>query len=366
MNKIILLVGDGNHQFVYYLAKYLKTYENSQVHLLSFTYVKNESNYFDKVYYCGKGNSSNKAGSLKSMLRLFFFFLKYKNYYSVISFQFVRPIYYYLFKLRLLNNNHNTVMSVWGSDILLPTIDKNKLSYILEKSKKVTCATLKVKDKVKELSEKQKNIYIIKYGLEPLEYIKRLSDTSQHCKKKLGIEIKKLVVTIGHNASPNNQHINCINEFGRYFTSEQLKDIVFIIPLTYGRDVDYIKCLKKAVDSNGLDVIYYESYMSDFRVALLRKATDIYINVQHTDMLSGAMQEHIYAGSRVITGCWLDYRELKDIGVKLIEVDSIEELPKIIIEQKKYLFNISNNSSVIYNLSSWNNVINGWANALFN
>lgn len=365
MRKTILLVGDGNHQFIFYLAKYLKKIDNIQIHLLSFTKVNKEEHYFDRIYHYGSGNLYGTIGAFISALKLFSFFFRNRNFYSVISFQFIRPIYYYLFKLKLLNENHNTVLSVWGSDIMSSSIKQSKIAYILKKAKKTTCATSKIRNEIVNLAPDQNQIRFIKYGLEPLEYIKKITDDSLACKEMLGIDINKFVVTIGHNASPNNQHINCLHEISKSLTTKQLENIIFILPLTYGREMNYVEKLKRIAAVSGLDITFFENYMTDSDVALLRKATDLYINVQVTDMLSGAMQEHIYAGSRVITGRWLDYCELKEIGVNLIEIDAISEIPDMIIKHRISSSNTTNDRSVVYDLSSWNNVINGWSNAFF-
>jgi hypothetical protein len=126
--------------------------------------------------------------------------------------------------------------------------------------------------------------------------------------------------------------------------------------------VEKLKCY---LQKSNLNFIIFEEYMTDLMVARLRKATDIYVNLQVTDMLSGAMQEHIYAGNQVITGKWLAYQELKDIGANFHEVYSIEELPSLIIQCKKNL-NEKKMQDAIYCLSSWNKVIDGWENVFSN
>lgn len=365
MSRVVLLVGDGNHQFVRYLAKYLNLCNGISVHLLSFTHVKEEASFFDKIHYFGGGKGASKISAMLSTFKLCMFFFRYSKSFDVISFQFIRPVYYYLFKLKILRGKHNTVASVWGTDVLSNNINRKKVSYIFEHAKQLTCATAKVKSEMLNLLKGHGKISLIKYGLEPLENIKKLADTQNLCKANLGIDNSKLVVTLGHNASKNNQHIKCIEEIDAGLTSEDLKNIIFIIPLTYGRDEKYVGLIKKAIEKSELNVVLFEEFMTDNQVANLRKATDIYINVQQTDMLSGAMQEHIYAGNIVITGSWLGYEELKDIGVNLIEIDAFAQLPSKIKENINVRLETKSNVEAIYELSSWKNTINGWLDVFF-
>ena len=64
--------------------------------------------------------------------------------------------------------------------------------------------------------------------------------------------------------------------------------------------------------------------------AMFRKACDALIQVQDTDVLSGSMLEHLYAGNAVVTGDWLPYGKLIAFGVlcrSLWTVKSIKEVP---------------------------------------
>ena len=72
--------------------------------------------------------------------------------------------------------------------------------------------------------------------------------------------------------------------------------------------------------------------MTDDDVARLRRVTDIYINIQKMDQLSGAMLESLYSGSVVITGDWLKYQVLCDEGVFLHKVDDIDAVAQLIAD----------------------------------
>ena len=96
-------------------------------------------------------------------------------------------------------------------------------------------------------------------------------------------------------------------------------------------------------------------------MAALRLLSDIFIQVQTTDALSGSTQEHLYAGSFTIVGDWLPYKILKESGVVFNSVRSISEIIDII-----ELFNSEctdfkeKNIYAIGMLSSWQYTIKDW------
>ena len=105
--------------------------------------------------------------------------------------------------------------------------------------------------------------------------------------------------------------------------------------------------------------------MSDEDLARLRCATDIMVQVQPTDQLAGAMQEHLFAGSVVITGDWLPYGVLRDAGVRFWTVPdraaltgSLREcLEELSVRQAQCV----GNAVPIRGLSSWSHTAPQWS-----
>jgi hypothetical protein len=179
--------------------------------------------------------------------------------------------------------------------------------------------------------EKKTGIY--PHSLKPLETIDRIikTETAEESREKLGISKDVVTVVCGSNAIANQQHKKLIRaliekEYDR-------KKIIFIFPLTYG-SVSYrdriIKFIKKNL--SGYETRIFTDFMSDEDLARLRRVIDVCINVQIMDQLSGAMLESLYSGSVVITGAWLKYQDLDDIGVYMHTVDDFKELPLLVGE----------------------------------
>ena len=95
-------------------------------------------------------------------------------------------------------------------------------------------------------------------------------------------------------------------------------------------------------------------------------ATDIYINSQQSDAISGAMLEYLYGGAAVINPKWIDYTELKKAGCDFIQYDSFDDIP-IIIEQiiaGQISCDFQENYLAVKKISHWDVNKNKWR-ALF-
>jgi len=87
--------------------------------------------------------------------------------------------------------------------------------------------------------------------------------------------------------------------------------------MTYGNNEHREKIKKycqEILQKNNIRYVILQDYMNDQEVAILRKITDIMVNVQDTDAFSASMQESLYAGGIVINGSWLNYDELSKKG----------------------------------------------------
>ena len=112
------------------------------------------------------------------------------------------------------------------------------------------------------------------------------------------------------------------------------------------------------------DYIFITDYLSDTELVALRKVTDVLIEVQTDDALNATMLETMYAGGEVITGSWLPYKDIYDRGVKMRQVDAVDDVGS---EMRAYLTDPmsteerQNNRAVIEKLYRWENIIGEWA-----
>ncbi len=357
-----IIIGDAKNQFIKYLFKHIRD-EDVDLEVGSVTSA-------DKSYYDGALiDFSSKLdlvlpffNTIIVIIKMYFFFFIFGHRYKSINIQYISGFYYFLIKTGVIKKEQ-LIISFWGSDIN-NLQDKNlyKIKYIIEKSKLITCATEDVKKKLIERFSLNENlILVIKYGLEPLEYIKNNSLSRLECKHLFGIESEKITIVIGYNASKNQQHIKIIQVLKEKLPGSLLNRIKFILPLTYGRDEEYISTLKN--EFSGLNVLFLEKYLTDKDVSSLRILADIFINLQVHDVFSGSMQEHLYAQGLVITGSWLNYVELRNYE-NFIEISDIDLIGEKICEILHSNI-ISSRSETyikdIYDLSSWNVLKKKWA-----
>jgi hypothetical protein len=103
--------------------------------------------------------------------------------------------------------------------------------------------------------------------------------------------------------------------------------MIVVLPLTYGRDINYLKQLENCLlELTNIDVYKIESYMSWDDIALLKIISDITIQVPFNDALSSAILEVLYAKNIVLAGDWLPYRVYERNNINYEKADSINSL----------------------------------------
>ncbi len=304
--------------------------------------------------------------SLYKLLCFYLNFIKWffvnKSKYKTIDIHFVNI--YYLPILPLLKLKCDSLNFVfWGSDLLRCKY-RTFLGVMIEMADVINISSENMK---RELTSnfsnriKRKKITINRFGslsLDKIDEINRNDANANTCYyfDSLKKYSKKRVVTIGYNASRAQQHLKVIKSIKERC---DLDEYVFVFPLTYGIEDDcYINEIK--TETNGLNAVFLEKYMTDFEIAYLRIKTDIFIQVQITDAFSMSMQEHMYAGNTVITGSWLKYDELTDEKALFEQVNSVDEIEKLLSRALLSDDEKKRNRTVIHKLSSWSSVVNGW------
>jgi hypothetical protein len=207
---------------------------------------------------------------------------------------------------------------------------------------------------------------IVRFGLRPLDHIERLrreGDRAHH-KRAMGILPDRIVVVAGYNASPHQHHAAIIDAL-RALGAERARGIEVLLPMTMGGNAAYIRGIEARMVASGLSHRLFTRLMTDEEVARLRLATDIMVQVQPTDQLAGAMQEHLAAGCVVLTGSWLPYGVLREAGVRFWTVDAREEVRDALVaaidELPDRTRQCSGNARCIHDLSSWSVTAAGWS-----
>lgn len=272
------------------------------------------------------------------------------------------------FLLRHCSRYHLAVF--WGSDILRITRSEFICKKILLKYyDKFVIPSMQMRGKFKKLFGCKYNhrIYDVKFGVSELDFIDKIKEIpSSTAKEKMALPSDKVIVSIGYNRAPEQQHLKVLEQILK-LKKEKRKKMHVVLRLTYGKkDENYICKLEEKLQEIGCGYSFYTEFLDDEKNAWLTKATDLFIHAQITDSLSATISEHLQAGGLVFNPCWIPYPELTENGIFYIEYKSFDELPGLINdcaelkEESRFLNELQRNEKRIYQLFSWNTIRMKW------
>jgi glycosyltransferase involved in cell wall biosynthesis len=268
------------------------------------------------------------------------------------------------YMIRSLTNHF--VISFFGSDYYASSpLILRLISKIVAHADAVTAANQKTALAVQQAFKiADSKFKLCRFGLSPLDTLKQLSGKDKAAiKASLGFGLQDLLVVCGYNASANQQHETMIEALIK-IKNEIPPEVRFIFPISSNAGLERKKHIENLLQQSGLRYSTITAYLSDQQLAELRYVTDIMVQLQRTDQLSGSMQESLFAGSHVITGSWLPYAIFDELDVKMIKIDRVEMLGdallKIISKGAFPSEYAAQNASAIWQLSSWEKNINSW------
>jgi len=373
--KRILLVGNGNHQFITNYVYWLKKSTKSKyiVDILSDRQVNDENKkYYNTIFRKNDRNLIYRIISKTKGVRRYYRFFLYNKIiqtlpiYDVVHFHFISIDSYFIIEQFKKKTTSKIILSIWGSDMY--RVNSTSEKGFIEACQKADALTFTNQKSIDYFKMKynwnKNNLKLCRFGLTPLENLKRLATTREECKKQLNWNLQKMAVTIGYNLHAAQQHLEILTQFDNEKVKKLKDKIQLILPITYGGTLKYKNQLLEKLKQLPFESITYDTFLTDEKVAQIRKASDIMIQLQLTDQFSGSMQEHLYSRNVVITGSWLPYETMKENGAWFIEIDKLEELakviPVIIKDFEKYELKTKNNPQVISELSSWDKNIYSW------
>jgi glycosyltransferase involved in cell wall biosynthesis len=264
--------------------------------------------------------------------------------------------------------SHRFVISFFGSDYYASSpIIIRLLAILVNKADTITAANQKTANAVRQTFKiGEANFELCRFGLSPLDTLKSYFGTSKaEVKVRLGFDPKECIVVCGYNASENQQHEAIINAL-KEIKNELPAHVRFVFPISSNAGPQRKKHIETLLQQSGLRYSVIKQYLSDEELAQLRFSTDIMIQVQRTDQLSGSMQESIFAGSCVITGAWLPYEIFDEIGIRMVKINHIEHLGGAFLDllkkESEYVAYAPQNAEAIWRLSSWEHTIKSWLN----
>lgn len=329
------------------IKKYIESYKQYGVHLIEFPsivvkeYDKREENIFRSLYI--------HFLLLKTILK--------SGPFDLINMQYVEPfdlndviILKFLLKTKL-------ILSYWGSDLFRVEESKlNRLGKISKYADFVTFDNIDLELKYKR-TYKWSNIIpqkTIMLGLPVLDSIKRKStgEFKEEIREKWGIDKDKIVIAIGYNGIPEQQHKRVLGVLEKLDVAYK-KKIMLLLQMSYGGNQAYRNSVINAAKKTGFQYVDIQRFLTDDEVAEIRILTDIYINAQVTDAFSGSVCEYLFADTVLINARWLRYKEFEKYNFTYLEFKNFNDINELIERAINEKIDVGINKKLIWQLRSW-------------
>jgi len=374
----VLLIGNREHQLLFNLIGEIKKSNDDFI----FDILSQDSNnindvdlqVYNEIYTLNLPKILLNNRFIRGVAKQLVFRRKISNLFDV-NYDFIHIHYIEDIILRDIdffveNIKSKLIVSVWGSDFLRADITKKEqMRKLFRIAHKITISNILVANDFRMYYQDESfcsNIEIVKFFVKPLnDLIEGYKiNNFEIAKEKLNIVQNKLVVTIGYNASKMQQHLLIFESLFNNieFVTEYKDQIHFILPLTYPKDKVYISIIKDKLNYFNCSYSIFDTFLSNEELLNLRYCSDIFIQLQTTDMMSGSMLEYLFLGNQVITGSWLPYNELKDNGVSFCEIDDIDQIGNVMNKLlKNKIYRVSENMKIIHQLFGRDILIKKWA-----
>ncbi len=250
--------------------------------------------------------------------------------------------------------------SFWGSD-LLRVSDRTLLleKIFLRNYNYITADSYSMVERYNNFFGNTKNkLDIVYYGVSLIPYIDRWLSEKKQCLNDLSIPKDKIVISIGYNGLPQQQHDKVINVLN---VLENKKDYFLLIQSSYGNeDVVYKQKLKTILDNSGFQYKIISNYLTMDELAKLRVITDVFINAQTTDAFCNSIKEYMYSKTQIINASWLHYPEIDTLQLKINEFSNFDQIPSL-LEKQVNEEELEWNREIIGKNSSWETCRQRWA-----
>ncbi len=288
--------------------------------------------------------------------------IKSLGHFDYLQFHFVQetiaPVFYLLRK-----RFEKIILTYWGSDLFrLNDVRRSLTAGLIGSADHIVMLTSDMVDYFKNLPSKySKNAHkctVVDFGnmfYPGIDELKQSYKDISIIKSQIGLDPNKYTITIGYVwRKPMRQYetVLALLEGKKNY----LNKIQIVLPVWGIPDDEYEK-LDNLLNQSGVSYKMFRDFMGPDMVVKFRVSTDIFIHTQTTDALSSAMMEHLYAGTVVINGKWLNYGMLDEKGVYYLKVDSIEDvdplLETVIASLDEYKEKTLINHDILRDFSSW-------------
>lgn len=232
-------------------------------------------------------------------------------------FNFHYPNYRYVLAvglLRLLGRKYTVCL--WGSDYLKVVGWRAQiLSFIASGAEKITIASpLAAKRFCKRFKIPTKNMLVMPFMIPNID---ELYSVSKVCRS---FSNKRIKVLCGTNGSEN-QQFDIILHALHMIEDKAYDKLEINFHLAYGVAENVLRMIAEFQGATRYSVVIKRDFLAGRELIDYRMSMDVLIQIQKTDQLSAAMLEHLVQGKPVITGAWLEYSVLDELGVEVEKVD---------------------------------------------
>jgi hypothetical protein len=357
----VLFVGNAQGFLTIQLAKKLQlTYPELTIDILTDLSPENRHPYRE-VYTYRTGKGIWKRNYFKSLYQFFAMrkaLTDIPEGYDAVHILLVVPTYR-LFWKQLSSKGEKSILTFFGSEYYR----SNFLYRIFTKgmartAQWVTASNVQtLKDVCDHYEVAASKRRLCRFGLSILEEIDLVTvQDLASFNSQFGISEATRCISVGYNAAPIQNHPLIIEQIAA--CKNVLPSFVLFFQF-HGHRNAYLQQLIDACESNELPYRIVDQ-LNDHELAVYRKRIDVCIQLQKTDQFSGAMQEHLYSGSRVITGSWLPYQVLDEKDTDYCKISSIDDLQRVLPQQIEMNSDKMKNSEIIRSLSSWEINIGSW------
>ncbi len=376
MNILIFYPVWGHQE---YLLKNLKKYLNK--YGINITYIsfdeKGIQNFFSSnntlffSFFCRVFNSfyNSKRRSNYKIIFCNYLLKKYIERFDLVDFNVPKNCYYRIMS-ECITSKIDFDITLWGSELLRANDrEKKELFFFLSKSRRIKCCSPTLYMSLKEsycnfFSSKSFTTICGNSNITNVDKITESDLIAFKNKYLKNYRNEKLIVVLGYNAIPAQNHILMINAVKKL--PFPVKDNIYVIlPMTYGLCDNYLIEIKSNIKEIGCDFTILTEYMSETDVAALRKITNIFVEMQTSDSFSSTVQTYLYCENTVsIIADWLVYPLVKDAFFLRTSKGNLSNcLNNTISCYEQIVPKCKGNSALIKDITSWDKVSINWFNA---
>ncbi|MCD4669829.1 MAG: hypothetical protein K8S14_05235 [Actinomycetia bacterium] len=379
----LLIIGTADSIFFEHYTKNLKIQNpNINIDIFSLTAIKGNhdlsacdticSSKWENLIYSRIRGIRVILYPIHTWLSLIAFLINNKKKYDIIHFKWVVPSIV-IFPSLITSYSKKSVATFWGAEFenlglfYSKTIYRMLLKHFLRKISIITYATNEGYQEIFKLCHNNDKLKYAIYGSSVAGVQEQLVtyETKRKSKEILLMNFRKITISIAYSGKEVHRHIPIINMLFSDDNFTKSKDnFTFILPMTYGCELGYIKNVENLLKSYGADYKVFTQKMTDLEVARLRNATDIMIQLTTSDGRSASIIESLLSGAILISGKWLPYEVFRDKSLYFYELDNIDaSLPELIL---KLSLNIDDElkkcqeNKFKLGFETWDRVINSW------